>query len=105
MSAALTEAEVITRPSLREIILDALTDAFWCRKGEVEDCPACRRSPAGVCADEDHQLSLAAALFYEEARKQIEHQPGDPEVVAVLAGGTGEKCGADVAALVGGDPR
>ena len=91
MSAALTEAEVITRPSLREIILDALTDAFWCRKGEVEDCPACRRSPAGVCADEDHQLSLTAALLYEDARKQLERQPGDPEVVALLGAEGGEE--------------
>jgi hypothetical protein len=78
--------ETITRPTLREIILDSLTDAYWYRKGEVEDCPACRRNPAGVCADEDHQLSAAAALFYEQARKRIESAPGDPEVLDLLCG-------------------
>jgi hypothetical protein len=81
----------MTAPTLREIVLDSLVDAYWYRKGEVEDCPACRRSPAGVCADEDHQLSLAASRFYEEARKLLERQPGDPEVVALLGAEEGEE--------------
>jgi hypothetical protein len=84
-------AETITPPTLREIVLDSLTDAYWYRKGEVEDCPACRRSPAGVCADEDHQLSLAASQFYEEARKRLENAPSDAEVVALLGAEEGEE--------------
>jgi hypothetical protein len=77
-------APAIGHPTLREIVADALVDAYWYRKGKVEDCPACRRSPAGVCADEDHQLSLAASRFYEDARKQLENAPSDAEVVALL---------------------
>jgi hypothetical protein len=88
--------DTITRPSLREIVLDALTDAYWTRKREVEDCEHCRRSAAGVCPDEDHQLSTAAFLFYEEARKRIEHMPADPEVMDVL-------CGNVMAALSGSE--
>ena len=76
----------ITRPSLREVVIDALHDAYWSHQGEVEDCAACRKAPAGVCADLDHQNSLAMALEYEQARKQIQHTPGDPEVLAVFAG-------------------
>ena len=79
----------LTVPSLREVLLDAIEDAYWYRKGEVEDCTACRRSPGGVCADLDHQNSLAMALEYEQARKQIEQSPGDPEVLAVFAGLSG----------------
>ena len=84
--------ETLTVPSLREVLLDALDDGYWYRKGEVEDCAACRKAPAGVCADLDHQNSLAMALEYEEARKQIQQSPGHPEVLAVFAGlngGTG----------------
>lgn len=88
MTAIMTE--VTTRPSLREIVLDALTDAYWYRRGEVEDCRACRKAAAGICADLDHQLSSAAALFYEEARKQIQNSPGDPEVLAVTGSEGGE---------------
>lgn len=81
--------ETTAKPTLREIILDSLTDAYWYRKGEVEDCQNCRKAPAGVCADEDHQLSLAAALFYEEARKQMQNAPGDAEVLALVRGAAG----------------
>jgi hypothetical protein len=84
-------AATVTRPTLREIVLDALTDAYWYRRGEVEDCHQCRRSPAGVCADEDHQLSLATSQFYEEARKRLENAPSDAEVVALLGTEEGEE--------------
>ena len=84
---AITQA--VTRPSLREVILDALNDAYWCHQGEVEDCAACRQHPAGVCADPDQQTADAHARDYEEARKQIERSPGDPEVLAVFAGLSG----------------
>jgi hypothetical protein len=73
-----------TGPSLRDVLIDALDDAYWFQRGEVEDCPRCRRSPAGVCPDPDHQNANARALEYEEARKQMQRTPGDPEVLAVL---------------------
>jgi len=91
-------APVLARPTLREIILDALTDAYWGRRAEIEGCRDCSRNPAGICRD--HQDDNAAALEYEQARKQIEHSPGDPEVLAVYCGteeyqgagnGTGER--------------
>lgn len=72
--------------TLREVILDALEDAYWLHKGEVEGCSACRKQPAGICPDPDHQNANAHALDYAEARKQIQRNPGDPEVLAVLAG-------------------
>lgn len=78
------------KPSLREIVLDALTDAYWSRRANVEECRTCTRNPAGVCME--HEADHALASDYEEARKQIEHMPGDPEVVAVgcgIEGGTG----------------
>ena len=82
---------VITRPDLRAVILDALNDAYWCHRGEIEDCAACRVHPAGVCADPDHQTANAHARDYEEARKQIERSPESPDVLAVLAGTEGRQ--------------
>ena len=79
----ITGGGTITRPALRDIILDAVEDAYWYRKGEVEGCRDCARHPAGVCAD--HQEDNALALDYEEVRKQIQGSPDDPEVLAVLA--------------------
>jgi hypothetical protein len=78
-------AATLTRPAtLRETVLDALHDAYWWQRGEIDDCPVCRKSPAGVCADPDHQEANARALAYEDARNQIERTPGNPEVLAVL---------------------
>lgn len=77
-------APTITRPDLRAVILDALDDAFWFRKGEIAGCVYCPKNPTGICAD--HQDDNALALQYEEARKQIERSPECPEVLAVLAG-------------------
>jgi hypothetical protein len=76
-------AATITRPSLREILLDALEDAYWYQKGEVEDCGHCRRSLTGACTEAGHQNALALALDYEAARKQIQDSP---EAISVLAG-------------------
>jgi hypothetical protein len=36
---------------LRDIILEALDYAYWCRLGNVEECPACRKHPTGICED------------------------------------------------------
>jgi hypothetical protein len=76
----------ITRPSLREVILDALNDAFWQQRAEIEDCAGCRKNPAGVCPDRDHQEANTRAVEYDEARKQLERNPEHPEVLSVLAG-------------------
>ena len=73
----------ITRPALREVLADALDDAYWFRRGEIEGCVYCPKNPAGICAD--HQDDNIRALEYEEARKQIERNPECPEVLAVLA--------------------
>jgi hypothetical protein len=77
-------AETLTVPSLREVLLDGLNDAYWYRKGEVEMCACCTTHPAGVCTD--HQEDNALARSYEDARKLIEQSPGHPEVLAVFAG-------------------
>ena len=74
---------VITRPSLLEVVLDALTDAYYARRAEIEGCRDCTRTPAGICAD--HEADNALAFSYEEARKQIEHA-SDREVLALLNG-------------------
>ena len=71
--------------TLREVLLDALTDGYWYQRGEVEDCGHCRRAPAGVCADPDHQDALTRSLEYEEARKRLHYTPEDGEVLAALA--------------------
>lgn len=72
------------RPSLRDIILDALDDAYWAHRAEIEGCRDCARNPAGICAD--HQDDNTAACDYEQARKHLQQAPGDPEVVAVSCG-------------------
>ena len=82
---------VIARPTLREVILDSLNDAYWSRRANVEECRACARQPAGICPD--HQEDNALAREYEEARKQIERSPGDAEVLAVFAGLSGTEGG------------
>lgn len=69
-------AATATKPTLLEVLLDALHDGYWYQKGEVEGCGHCRRSPGGVCADRDHQEANARALEYDAARKQIERSPG-----------------------------
>lgn len=73
-----------TEASLREVILDALNDAYYGRRAEIEGCQVCVKQPAGICAD--HQGDNASALEYEEARKQLERQPEHPEVLAVFCG-------------------
>ena len=79
----------ITRPTLREVLRDALEEAYWLQRGEVEDCGHCRNSPAGVCPDTDHQNANARAVEFDEARKQLERNPEHPEVLAVLCGSEG----------------
>ena len=71
--------------TLREVLLDALTDGYWYQRGEVEDCGHCRRAPAGVCADPDHQAANGRALEYEAARKRLQGTP--EEAPATLEGG------------------
>lgn len=83
MSATLTA----TRPSLREVILDALLDAWYARRAEIEGCRDCARNPAGICGD--HQSDNDAAWFYDDARKQLERTPGDPAALALLGTITG----------------
>jgi hypothetical protein len=85
---------IITRPTLREVVTDALDDAYWYRRGLIEGCADCPKHPAGICAD--HQADSALARDYEDARKQIQRTPGDPEVVAVFG---------EMAALVSGEDR
>ena len=80
----------LTKPTLREILLDALEDGYWYQKGEVEDCGHCRNSVTGACADPDHQNAAARAHEYDEARKQLQRNPEHPEVLAVLAATEGE---------------
>ena len=72
----------ISKPTLREVLLDALEDAYWLRRGQIAGCRDCARVPAGVCAD--HQADNDAAFEYDEARKQLQRTPGHPEVLAVL---------------------
>ena len=84
-------------PALRAIVLDALHDAYWVQRVEVEECPRCRQAPAGVCADRDHQDALALALDYEAARRQIQDRPD------ALAAITGENITAAAAAGDGGE--
>jgi hypothetical protein len=75
-------AATMTRPTLRETVLDALSDGYWTRRANIEECPVCTRHPAGVCAE--HMEDSALAQAYEEARKRLENAPGDAEVVALL---------------------
>ena len=74
--------QVITRPSLREVVIDALDFTYWHHRGEIGDCADCAKQPAGVCID--HQDDLNRAAECEEARKQIQRSPESPEVLAVL---------------------
>jgi hypothetical protein len=78
VSAVATEAP----PALRQILLDALDDAYWYRKDEIEGCRDCPRQPAGICAD--HEDDNALASYYETARKQLEQAPDSAEVLAAL---------------------
>jgi hypothetical protein len=77
-------AKTVTRPSLREVLIDALDIAYWTQRDGIEGCRDCTRNPAGICAD--HQADNEAAAEFENARKLIEQSPGHPEVLAVLAG-------------------
>jgi hypothetical protein len=74
----------LAKPSLREVVVDALNDAYWSRRANVEECRACAKQPTGfaVCHEEDARL----AAEYEQARKQIEGAPGDPEVLDLFTG-------------------
>ena len=74
----------ITKPSLAEIILDALSDAYWSRVANVEECKACPKQPTEICPE--HEADAAAAQDYEEARKRISEAASDTEVLALLAG-------------------
>jgi len=72
------------RPTLREVLLDALEDAYWLRRGQIEGCRDCARNPAGICAD--HRADNDAAWLYDDARKQLQRTPGHPDVLAALGG-------------------
>ena len=78
----------LTKPSLLEVVLDALDEAYWHRRAEVQGCRDCARNPAGICLD--HEADNAAAAEFEEARKRLQRTPDDPEVAALL-NGEGEK--------------
>jgi len=78
--------------TLREILLDSLHDSYWMRQARVEECPACRKHPAGACTE--HQEDAGLARDYERARKQIEGSTADPdaaEELAALLGDEGEQ--------------
>lgn len=77
-------AATIARPSLRAVILDGLEDAFYARRAVIEGCGDCARNAAGICGD--HQADNDAAFEYDEARKQLERNPGHPDVLAVFCG-------------------
>ena len=73
----------LTAPSLREVILDALNDAYWSRRANVEECRSCTRNPCGVCPEHEEDNTLAQE--YEEARKRLQNAPGDLDVLAAAA--------------------
>jgi hypothetical protein len=74
----------LTKPSLREVVLDNLTYAYYARLAEIQGCRGCGRNPAGVCRD--HQEDNDAAFECEQARKQIESAPSDPAVLDLFCG-------------------
>ena len=74
----------VTRPSLCEVLIDALDIAYWTQRERIEECATCARNPAGVAPC--HREDSDAAFEYEDARKLIEQSPGHPEVLAVFAG-------------------
>ncbi len=59
----------ITRPSLQDAILDALSDAIGLRKEEFPYCHDCHRSPVDHC--QDHQRDYELAVAYEEAERLL----------------------------------
>jgi len=73
----------ITKPTLLEAVLDCMDIAYWHYRDVTGECGDCRRHPANVCADPDHQDANASALWCEEYRKQVERSP---EVLAALGG-------------------
>lgn len=75
-------------PDLRAVILDALEEAFWGHRDEIEGCRDCRNQPAGICPD--HQADNDAAWSYDDARKQLQRTPEHPEVLAALGDSKGE---------------
>ena len=75
----------LTKPSLLEVVNDALNDAYWSRRANVEECLTCAKNPAGVstCHEEDWHY----VCEYEEARKRIAATVStDMELVALLNG-------------------
>ena len=80
-------AATLTKPALREVILDALEEAYSVRRGEIEECRDCARNPAGIA--DCHRADNDAAHEYDEARKQMERNPESAEVLAALCGSEG----------------
>jgi hypothetical protein len=77
-----------TPASLRDVILDALSDAFYSRRANVEECRDCTRNPGGVCPAHEKDSGLARA--YEEAQRAIRNTGGDGGVLRLLGiGGAG----------------
>ena len=74
---------IATKATLRQILLDALSDAYDYRTADIEGCAACKRQPANICGD--HQADNDAALEYEQARKLIEGSLADDRWTAELA--------------------
>jgi hypothetical protein len=54
---------------LRAVVLDALTDAYWYRRGQTEGCPDCRRSPGKICLL--HQEDDARAQSYLDTAREL----------------------------------
>jgi hypothetical protein len=73
----------LAKPSLREIVIDALNEAYWSRRANVEECRACAKQPTGfaLCHEEDAEL----ARLYEQARKQIEGSLASEGTTAEIA--------------------
>ena len=74
----------LTKPSLQDVLLDALSDAIGLRKEEPESCYDCRRSPVDHCLD--HERDYALARDYEEAERRIRAAADDADVLALLNG-------------------
>lgn len=74
----------LTKPSLQDIILDAIGDAIAYRKEEPAFCGGCRNSPVDHCLD--HERDYALARDYEEAERRIRAAADDADVLALLNG-------------------
>ena len=74
----------ITRLSLQDALLDALSDAIGLRREEFPYCRDCRNSPVDHCLH--HERDYELAISYEEAERLI--RAARFEAGIILLGGT-----------------